>query len=73
MLICSHWEHRQHEGVLCVHGGSLRYEEIVQIHKWYDFRKEKNLHSKNSRVRFDPEKGPMGPDPFLGQTDLESG
>ena len=31
------------------------------------------IHSKNSRVRFDPEKGPMGPDPFLGQTDLESG
>ena len=31
------------------------------------------LHSKNSRVRFDPEKGPMGADPFLGQTDLESG
>ena len=31
------------------------------------------VHSKNSRVRFDPEKGPMGPDPFLGQTDLESG
>ena len=30
-------------------------------------------HSKNSQVRFDPEKGPMGPDPFLGQTDLESG
>ena len=30
------------------------------------------LHSKNSQVRFDPEKGPMGPDPFLGQTDLES-
>ena len=32
------------------------------------------IHSKkNSRVRFDPEKSPMGPDPFLGQTDLESG
>ena len=30
-------------------------------------------HSKKSRVRFDPEKGHMGPDPFLGQTDLESG
>ena len=27
----------------------------------------------HSRVRFDTEKGPMGPDPFLGQTDLESG
>ena len=36
-------------------------------------RMSANLHSKNSRVRFDPEKGPMGPDPFLGQTDLESG
>ena len=32
-----------------------------------------DVHSKNSRARFDPEKGPMGPDPFLGQTDLESG
>ena len=32
-----------------------------------------SVHSKNSRVRFDPEKGPMGPDPYLGQTDLESG
>ena len=31
------------------------------------------VYSKNSWVRFDPEKGPMGPDPFLGQTDLESG
>ena len=30
------------------------------------------VHSKNSRVRFDPEKGPMGPDPFLGQSDLDS-
>ena len=28
---------------------------------------------KNFRVRFDPEKSPMGPDPFLGQTDLEAG
>ena len=33
----------------------------------------RSVHSNNSRVRFDPEKGPMGPDPFLGQTDLESG
>ena len=26
------------------------------------------VHSKNSRVRFDPEKSPRGPDPFWGQT-----
>ena len=43
VLICSHWEHRQLEGVLCVHGGSLRYEEIGQIQKWYDIRKGENL------------------------------
>ena len=30
------------------------------------------LHSKNSRVRFDPEKSPRGPDPFWGQTYPES-
>ena len=29
-------------------------------------------HSKNSRVRFDPEKSPRGPDPFWGQTYPES-
>ena len=28
---------------------------------------------KNFRVRFDPEKGPMGPDPFPGQSDSDSG
>ena len=37
------------------------------------FKPDLTIHSKISRVRFDPEKGPMGPDPFLGQTDLESG
>ena len=52
-------------------------------HSWNDARAFYNwrnaeinwdvVHSKNSRVRFDPEKGSMGPDPFLGQTDLESG
>ena len=30
------------------------------------------LRSKNSRVRFDPEKSPRGPDPFWGQTYPES-
>ena len=30
------------------------------------------LHSKNSQVRFDPEKSPRGPDPFWGQTYPES-
>ena len=30
------------------------------------------FHSKNSRVRFDPEKSPRGPDPFWGQTYPES-
>ena len=29
-------------------------------------------HSKNSRVRIDPDLGPRGPDPFLGQFDPES-
>ena len=31
-----------------------------------------NLHSKSSRVRFDPEKSQKGPDPFWGQTYPES-
>ena len=30
------------------------------------------LRSKNSRVRIDPDLGPNGPDPFLGQFDPES-
>ena len=30
------------------------------------------IHSKNSRVSFDPEKSPRGPDPFWGQTYPES-
>ena len=34
--------------------------------------KHTGLHSKNSLVRFDPEKSPRGPDPFWGQTYLES-
>ena len=28
VLYCFYWEHRQLEGVLCVHGASLRYEGI---------------------------------------------
>ena len=31
VLYCFHWEHRQVEGVLSAHGGSLRYEAIGQI------------------------------------------
>ena len=31
------------------------------------------VHSENSRVRFDPEKSPRGPDPFWGQTYPDSG
>ena len=31
-----------------------------------------HIHSKNYRVRFDPEKSPRGPDPFWGQTYPES-
>ena len=33
---------------------------------------QKRLHSKNSPVRFDPEKGPVGLDPFLDHTDPKS-
>ena len=35
VLYCFHWEHRQVEGVLSAHGGSLRYEAIGQIQNWY--------------------------------------
>ena len=31
VLYCFHWEHRQLEGLLSVHGGSLSYEGICQI------------------------------------------
>ena len=43
VLICSQWEQRQLEGVLCLHGGSLRYEEIGKIQKWYDIRNGENV------------------------------
>ena len=52
-------------GLLWQQTGVTSQNEVISIYR--------HIHSKNSRVRFDPEKGPMGPDPFLGQTDLESG
>ena len=43
VLYCFHWEHRQVEGVLSAHGGSLRYEGIGQIQNWYVILKGENL------------------------------
>ena len=44
---------------------------LIKICK-FDNPMDVNVHSKNSRVRFDPEKSPRGPDPFWGQTYPES-
>ena len=43
VLYCFYWVHRQLEGVLSAHGGSLRYEGIGQIQNWYFIRKWENL------------------------------
>ena len=43
VLYCFHWEHRQVEGVLSAHGGSLRYEAIGQIQNWYVILKGEHL------------------------------
>ena len=40
---CFHSEHRQVEGVLSAHGGSLRYEAIGQIQNWYVILKGEHL------------------------------
>ena len=37
------WEHRQVEGVLSAHGGSLRYEAIGQIQNWCVILKGEHL------------------------------
>ena len=43
VLYCFHWKHKQLEGVLSVHGGSLSYEGICQIQNWYVIPKGENL------------------------------
>ena len=62
----------------------IKYETCIEIKTTYKFMlfvayQNKysdssgwGAHSKNSRVRFDPEKSPRGPDPFWGQTYPES-
>ena len=42
-MYCFHWEHRQVEGVLSAHGGSLRYEAIGQNQNWYVILKGEHL------------------------------
>ena len=43
VLYCFHWKHKQLEGVLSVHGGSLSYEGIGQIQNVYVILKGENL------------------------------
>ena len=42
-MYCFHWKHKQLEGVLSVHGGSLSYKGICQIQNWYVILKGENL------------------------------
>ena len=43
VLYCFHWEHRQLEWVLSVHGGSLSYDGVGQIQNWYVILKGEKL------------------------------
>ena len=43
VLYCFHWKHKQLEGVLSVHGGSLSYEGIGQIQNVYVILKGENV------------------------------
>ena len=45
LLYCFHWEHRQVEGVLSAHGGSLRYKGISHIQNSYAILKGENVGS----------------------------
>ena len=59
----------------------LKWYHLRHKHVWYNHHQRyttycddlcfwrQPIHSKNSRVRFDPKKGLMGPHPFKGQTE----